>query len=250
MHITTKALVLREVKYREADKILTVLTESEGKLTVNARGALRKGSRIRAASQFLTFSEMTLFCNKGRWSLDEAETIEQFLGLRQDICLLALASYFAELLEAVSDGDSASPELLRLGLNALYALSRGMYPPEHIKSAFELRLMCLAGYEPELSACGECGAVDIIFPVFSLTGGTVYCRDCLQGVENAAALPLCAGSLAAMRHIVNSNPKKIFSFAIDAGAQKRLGEVCEAYVREQLERGFRSLDYYKSLNCF
>ncbi|HHU23318.1 MAG TPA: DNA repair protein RecO [Clostridiales bacterium] len=247
MYITTKALVLREVKYREADKILTVLTESEGKLTVNARGALRKGSRIRAASQFLTFSEMTLFCNKGRWSLDEAETIEQFLGLRQDICLLALASYFAELLEAVSDGDSASPELLRLGLNTLYALSRGKYSPEHIKSAFELRIMCLSGYEPELSACGACGKVDITFPVFSLTGGTVYCREC-RLEEGNAGLSLCAGSLAAMRHIVNSGPKRVFSFSLGHAAQKMLGDICEAYVCEQLERGFRSLDYYKSLN--
>ena len=106
MFLTTKALVLREVKYKEADKILTVLTEREGKLTVKARGALRKGCKYGAAAQALCFSEMTLFGNAGKWSINEAETIEQFLELRSDISALALASYFAELLEAVSDEDS------------------------------------------------------------------------------------------------------------------------------------------------
>ena len=54
MFLTTKALVLREVKYKEADKILTVLTEREGKLTVKARGALRKGCKYGAAAQALS----------------------------------------------------------------------------------------------------------------------------------------------------------------------------------------------------
>ena len=55
MFLTTQGLVLREVRYKEADKILTVLTQHEGKVTVRARGALRKGSRITAATQLLTY---------------------------------------------------------------------------------------------------------------------------------------------------------------------------------------------------
>jgi len=96
MFNTTQALVLREVKYKEADKILTVLTARDGKLTVKAAGAMRKGCRYRAATQLLCFSEMTLFGNRGRWSLNEAETIEQFTGLREDIRLLSLGSFLAE----------------------------------------------------------------------------------------------------------------------------------------------------------
>lgn len=124
MHKTVHALVLREVKFKEADKMLTVLTQEEGKLSVRARGALRKSCRFAAASQHLVYSEMTLFFNKGRYTLVEASVIEDFSALRADFNALALASYFAELLEAVSDEDSPNPEVLRLGLNALYALSR------------------------------------------------------------------------------------------------------------------------------
>ena len=246
MFKTTKALVLREVKYKEADKILTVLTEDEGKMTVKARGALRKSCKYGAAAQALCFSEMTLFGNAGKWSINEAETIEQFLPLRSDIELLALGSYFAEALEAVTDEDSPNPELLQLGLNSLFALSRGMFSPEHIKAVFELKLMCLSGFEPQLSACPVCGREDGEDAVFSLTGGSLHCRTCPPGTPGVS-LPLSREALDAMRYIVAAEPKKIFSFDIPAAAEKQLGDVCEAYVLTQLERGFGALDYWKTI---
>ena len=66
MFKTVNALVLREVRYKEADRILTLLTDTDGKITVKARGALRKSSKTAAATQQLTYSEMTLFGNLGR----------------------------------------------------------------------------------------------------------------------------------------------------------------------------------------
>ena len=246
MFKTTRALILRETKYKEADKILTVLTEDEGKLTVSARGVMRRGSRIAAACQLLTFSEMTLFENRGKWYVDEAQSAEQFLGLRTDIALLSLGTYFAELLEAVSDEDSPNPEVLRLGLNSLFALSSGLYPPEHIKAVFELRLMCLSGYEPALDCCPICGKDDMEAPVFSTLGGTVLCGKCRSG-EYGETFPLDGASLSAMRHIAGAESKKIFSFSLGEDAAKRLFAVCEAYAQAQLERRFSSLDYWKSV---
>ena len=96
MFKTTRGLVLREVRYKEADRILTVLTEDIGKMTVKARGALRKGSKIAAATQFLVFSELTMLERNGFWTVSEGSTIEEFKGLRGDITALSLASYFAE----------------------------------------------------------------------------------------------------------------------------------------------------------
>ena len=237
MFKTAKALVLREVKYKEADKILTVLTDSDGKLTVKARGALRKSYKYGAAAQMLCFSEMTLFSNAGKWNVNEAETIEQFLPLRADLEKLALGTYFAELLEAVSDEDSPNGALLSLGLNALYALSNDLYPPEHVKAVFELRLLCLSGFEPDLGADGE---------LFSLNGGRIHTREDLSGVSGVS-LPVDAAVLRDLRYIVSAEPKKIFSFAIPAASERQLGGVCEAYCAAQLERSFSSLEYWKSI---
>ena len=246
MFFSTGALTLKAVRFKEADKMLTVLTESEGKMSVCAKGALRKGSKFGAASEFLVFSEMTLFGNKGRWQLNEAGVIEQFRGLRDDISALALASYFAEMLIEAADEDSPGAGILNLGLNSLFALSKRLHEPEHIKAVFEMRLMCLSGYEPNLTGCGECdadGAGDLFF---CPSVGGLRCKTCLSetGVEG---FPVCEDSLAALRFIVSAEPKKIFSFRIDEKAKRRLFSLCEAYALAQSERGFETLNYWKSV---
>jgi DNA repair protein RecO (recombination protein O) len=247
MFKTTKALVLREVKYKDADKILTVLTESDGKMTVKARGAMRKSCKFSAASQMLTYSELTLFGSNGKWNINEAETIEQFLPLRGDIANLALASYFAEALESVSDEDSPNPAMLQLGLNSLFALSRGLYAPEHIKAVFELRLMCLSGFTPDVFGCAICGNYAPEDAMFSLNGGIVHCRACPPGTSGVS-LPVCRETVDAMEYIINAPSKKIFSFTLPPESEKQLCSVTEAYMTAQLERGFGALDYWKTVN--
>lgn len=238
MYKTTRALVLREVKYKEADKLLTVLTDFDGKLTVKARGALRKGSQYGAAAQALTCSEMTLFFNRGKWSLNEASVIEQFLPLRGDLEAFSLGTYFAEVLEAVGDEDSPDGALLQLGLNSLFALSAGLYPREQVKAVFELRVLCLAGFAPALDGEGE---------FFSLGGGVLHGPGGVPGGGGGKSLPLGAAARDAMRYVAAAPAKKIFSFSLSPEAGRQFCAICEGYLLAQLERGFRSLEYWKRL---
>ena len=112
--LVTKGIVLRATATKEADYILNILTDSLGQIAVVARGARRKGSRIAAGSELLAFSELVLY-QRGNWYyLDEASTISLFDGIRQDIELLSLASYFAEMTECVTAEDEPVPEILSL----------------------------------------------------------------------------------------------------------------------------------------
>ncbi len=174
--------------------------------------------------------------------------MEQFLGLREDIGRFALGAYFAELLECVSDEDRPNAAVLHLGLNALYALSRSLYPPGHIKAVFEMRLMCLSGYTPALDDCGVCGETQPECPRFSPANGMLHCDRC-RPEEQLPSVPLCAASLAAMRHVSHAEEKKIFSFTLDEAAAGRFRTACEVYVLTQLERGFTSLDYWRKLRA-
>jgi DNA repair protein RecO (recombination protein O) len=246
MYETIKGLVLRQVPYKEADRILTVLTADRGKMTISARGAQRKNSPLAAASQALCYSEFTLFGNRGRWTMNEGTTIEQFLGLREDISLLALGTYFAELLETVCPEEVPAGSALQLGLNALYAMSRGIFGPEHVKSVFELRLLCLEGFQPEVGVCGVCGREDVQEPLFSPASGMIHCRGCAAGASGGS-LALDGESWAAMKHIVMAPAKKEFSFVIPEESEQRLGRACESFVRQQLDKNFYSLDYWKSV---
>ena len=245
MFKTVNALVLREVRYKEADRILTLLTDTDGKITVKARGALRKSSKTAAATQQLTYSEMTLFGNLGRWTVNEAVVKEGFDGLRADIGSFALGCYFAECVDVLSVEDQPDAPLMQLALNCLYALSRGMYAPEHIKAAFELRLMCLAGYTPELSHCAVCGNEEPGDPVLMLERGCVCCRRCAAGAGQTVKLD--AASLNAMRHICSVSPKQILSFSLEGEGAKRLSAAAEEYLLLHAERRFPTLDYWKNV---
>ena len=246
MFNTTKALVLREVRYKEADKILTLFSSTDGKITAKARGTLRKSSKTAAATQQLTYSEMTLFGNKGKWTVNEASIIEPFTGLREDLANFSLGCYFAECIEALSVEDQPDAALLQLALNSLYALSNRLYEPLHIKTAFELRLMSLAGYEPDLSGCAVCGCEEMDEPLLSLDNGVVCCRSCRDGSMGAVAA-LCPASLAAMRYIISAPAKQLFSFKLDERALKRLSSAAEAYLILRTERRFSTLDYWKKV---
>lgn len=247
MRLTTQGIVLRETNYKEADKILTVLTRDWGKRTVKARGCRRKNSKLTAASQLLVYSELTLSERGEFTTLTEADPLEQFWSVRQDLETLALASYFAEVAEASAQEGETCPELLSLLLNCLYALDTLKKPRALVKTVFELRLLCLTGYEPLLDACAVCGAPEPLRARLHLSQGVLCCAACRGWLGGGVSMPLSPGALAAARYIVSGPPKKLFSFALAEESLRRLGQATEAFLMTQQERGFRTLDYYKQL---
>lgn len=247
MHITTNALVLRAVDYKESDKILTLLTQEQGKLTASARGCRKKGSTLAAGCQLLCWSEVVLYEYQGRWLVKEAATQRQFRGVRDDLEKLALACYFAEVTELLAVEGLPSPELLSLILNSLHALDQMNKPLPLVKAAFELKAMCLAGYEPLLDGCAACGAERPEEPRFHLSEGVLHCAACRGEVGEGISMPLDGQALAAMEHIAYGDPKRLFSFKAEGESLKWLGDLTEAYLHAQLERGFHTLDFYKQM---
>ncbi len=214
MHTVVNGLVLRSVDYRESDKILTVLTDRMGLLTVSARGARRKKSPLLPAVQLFCYSEMTLFEYGGRLRLDDAEPKEQFSGLSRDLDAMSLAAYFAEVLATEAEGAPLQPDVLRLALNSLYALSRGLSERWKIKAAFELRYAALSGYAPD--------------------------EKTLRGALGERAL-CCA------QYILTCELRRILAFSLEGKCREELCGFCEKYLLSRLERGFKTLDFYRSL---
>ena len=182
----------------------------------------------------------------GFWTVSEGSTIEEFKGLRGDITALSLASYFAECIEALSDEGNPDPLLLQLILNCLFALSNDMYSQTHIKTAFEMRLMSLAGYEPNLMSCCVCGSPEPELPRFSPRNGVICCREC-NNAQIQANYELCPSSLQALRYIVYAPARKMLSFKIDDDALSRASKATEAYLLTQTERKFSTLDYWRQI---
>lgn len=249
MHMRTKALVLRAVDYKESDKILTLLTQESGKLTASARGCRKKGSPVAAGVQLLAWSDLVLYEYQGRWTVKEAAVEREFLGLRRDVERLALALLLRRGGGGAGGGGRAGAGACSpLVLNSLYALDQMPQKPlALVKAAFELRLMCAAGYEPILDGCAVCGAERPEEPRFHLREGALHCAKCRGGVGEGISMPVSPPVLAAMRHVVCGDARRLFSFRLDSGALEELAGVSEAYLLTQLERGFRTLDFYKQM---
>ena len=245
MYMTVQGIVLRVTDYNERDALLTLLTGSQGKITVKARGLRRKNSPLVAPCQLLAFGEFTVFEYRGQYTINEAQSLELFTPLRRDLTKLSLGTYFAQVSEVLSQEDYPSPELLSLLLNCLYALSRLDLPEPMVKAVFELRAACLSGYSPDLFGCHICGSQTP--DRFDLSAGQLECLNCRSRESNGIRMPVTPAMLEAMRYICLCDPRKLFSFQLGRETLEQLGDLTEAYLTTQLERGFSTLDFYKSL---
>ena len=245
-YIVTRGVVLRQTETKEADKILTLLTAEHGKISVIARGARRKSCKYAACAQALAYSEWTLY-QKGDWYYaNEASPLELFTGLQLDLTAMSLGFYMAELTEAVTTPDQDASSLLRHLLNGLYALAALHKPPQLVKPSFEFKLLALAGYEPLADSCAYCGAETPERPMLDVVQGVLRCGTCGKG-ESGYSLPLDMNSLAALRHVLYGDAKRLYSFRLEEESLRRFGNAAEGFMTAQLERGFRTLDFYKSL---
>lgn len=245
MYLTVRAIVLRVSEYNDRDALLTVLTQNYGKLTIKARGLRRKNSPLVAPCQLLAYGEFTLFEYKGKYTINDARALKLFQGLRRELTQLSLGSYFAQVTELLSQEDIPNPELQSLLLNSLYALSELHKPEALVKAVFELRGACLAGYTPELFGCHVCG--NQCPDRFDLSQGRLECRTCRDSESQGIRIPVTPETLDAMRYICLCSPKRLFSFRMSPEGLSCLSGLSEAYLSTQLEQGFPTLDFYRSL---
>ena len=243
MYIKTEGIVLREIEYKDNDKLLTVLTKDLGKITVKARGVKSQRSKIKAGCQLFCYSEWVLTEFGGRYTATEVNTKELFSELQKDIELMYLATYFVQVCDVVAQEDDPNEQVLSLLLNSLYALAKLKKPQMFVKAVFELRLMCICGFMPDLRGCFVCGKDEC--ERFNITQGALQCASCPSSGD--IRMPMSEGTLAAMRYITYCDAKKLFSFSLSEFALEQLAGIAESYLLTRLERGFSTLDLYKSL---
>ena len=245
MYLTVRGLVLRLTDYNDRDTLVTLLTADHGRMTVKARGLRRKNSPLIGPCQLLAYGEYTLFEYRGMYTINEAASLELFRDLRKSLSKLSLGTYMAQVCEVISQEDLPSPELLSLLLNCLYGLSKLNISEAMVKSVFEFRCACLAGYMPELQGCIGCG--NPIPERFDVSAGHLECVRCRSRESDGIRMPVTQGLLSAMRYIAFCDSKRLFSFSLSEEAMELLSQLTETYLITQLERSFSTLDFYKSL---
>jgi len=233
----------------EEDRLLTLLSKDHGVIYAYARGANRMKSKLAPTTELLCYSSFVLFKNKDRYTVDYADSLNMFFGLRRDIEKLSLATYFAELSATIAPQSEGAEDFLRLLLNSLHLLEKEKRTDAFLKPVFELRALTLAGYMPNLIACRECACYESDTMSFFIDSGELLCGNCMQTRNETTVKPIALprGVLAAMRHIIYSPFERLFAFELPSEGLQYLGSVVEKYLIRQTEKSYGTLEFYKSL---
>ena len=251
-----KGLVIRTTDIRESDRLITIFTEEMGVLSAMAQGARSLKSRKMSSTMQFCYSRFILYKKGEHYYVREAELIESFFDLRSSIEDLALAAYIADVLSDVTVA-AEERELLRLSLNSLYAIANKKYELSKIKAAFEIRAASILGFMPDVLACSSCGERLGNF-YFDIMGGSIKCFLCNERESSSIKEPespheshivriLSEGAKIALGYCIYAPLEKLFSFKISGEDMDLFAKAAEDYLINQLERSFKTLDFYKEV---
>ena len=244
MRLNTDGLVIRTRNIGEADRLITILTREYGVLDAFVRGARRLKGRLASSTQQFSYAKFILFKSKDAFVVDEAEPVRLFFQFGNEVEKISLAYYFAELALVLSPQGDDAEGFLRLMLNTLSFLMEGKREDLLLKSVLELRMLSMSGYMPNLLGCEHCGEFEKDVMYFVPEKGCLYCSDCKAEVSS---IPAGRGVVSAMRHIVYAEFEKLFQFSVSDESLKQLSYITERFLFTQIQRPFKTLDFYKSM---
>lgn len=239
----TEGIVLRTRNLGEADRIITLYTREHGKIEGVARGSRRVRSRLIGGTQLFTHGWYMMFSGRSLETVSQAEIKRSFVGLREDLVKLAHASYIAELLDVSLEPGEPSEELFTLLEEAFVALDEGVSPPL-VARWFELRLMDLLGYHPELLSCVGCGG-EPAEARFSVREGGLLCPRCIA--RDTTAIPIGRSTVEWMKRLLATRGNRLGVMRLSREDDRVLEAVGRSYIDFRLSRPLKSLSFLASV---
>jgi DNA repair protein RecO (recombination protein O) len=241
--VTTRAMVLRLVPYRESDRVAHLFTEALGKVAALARSARTSHRRFGGAMQPFVLVDVELRDHPGNELCDLVSATPRlaFAPLANDARRLGRAGYLCELCEVLSRDRDPLPEVLTLLTDALGLLCDDGVDPAFLLRAFEVNLLTHLGVWPDCRRCARC------HNTFT-DGEDAFWRDTLDGVECAR----CAGGsnlpALARAHLVPRPLVKSSRTTLAMDEALAIGRCTQAVIRSLAPRPLRSVAFLKQLD--
>lgn len=238
--IKVKGIVIKEMVYKENDKIITLMTDKLGKISCMAKGVKNNKSPMLASSQFLVYSEFVLYKGSSFYYINSAEMLESFYFIKNNYDKLQKAYDITKTLYKVAYENEDSKELLSLYLNTLFVLVNDLKDFKFINSVFKLKAMCLVGYSPHINKCCKCNKVMVnkerVIPAyFNKTNNRCECNECYEkskkdNIENSKKFKSLSDSvLIAVLYIISAPIKKVFGFELKEKELKEFEDFANKY---------------------
>jgi DNA repair protein RecO (recombination protein O) len=241
-----EGIVIRSMDYGEGNKIITLLTETDGKMGVLVRGAKKPKSRYAAMTMPFTYGLYIFFRNKGLGTLNGGEIIESHHPLREDLTLAANASYACELLDRVLQDEETGAFWFGQLKACLDALQEGK-DPAVVTPLYEMKILQAAGYGPEMEVCVVSGT-DQELEFFSPRLGGVLSRRSRH--LDPAALSISPGVLKLLRLFTRLDMRRLGSIAVKDATKAELKTVMRALMDMQLGIQLKSRNFLDQLDKY
>jgi DNA repair protein RecO (recombination protein O) len=230
-----EAVVIRHLNFGEADRILWLFSLELGKIQAIAKGVRKAHSR--KSGHLEPFMHVSLLLARGKDLLiiTQADTINAYLPLREGLIRSSYASYVVELLNRFTSDQEENRAMFRLLVNTLQRLCED---EKHIELAlryYEIRLLDLVGFRPQLYECILCESeIQPEDQYFSVQLGGVVCPSC--GSRTMALLPISMLSLKYLRHFQRSSYQESKKASINSEINQELENIMQLYFTYLLER--------------
>lgn len=240
------AVVLRHNDYGEADRLLTLFTRQLGKTRAIAKGARKIASR--KAGHIEPFTHVRLQLSRGRdiFIVTQADTVDAYLTLREDLILTGHTSYVIELLDRFTyEDETENPAIFRLLTDTLSRLASNADPWLVIRY-YEMRLLDHLGFRPQLFECANCGReIKPEDQFFSFHAGGVICPRCGQGLRNLHNISV--DTLRYLRHFQRSSYAEAARAQPDSEIQQEAETLMQGYFTYLLERELNTPGFLKKI---
>jgi DNA repair protein RecO (recombination protein O) len=241
----TQAIVLRQRKLGEADKIVTLYTTHHGKVDAVAKGVRRTKSRLAGHLEPLTLGSYLLAEGRELDIVTQAETVEAFPILRTDLERLSRGLYCAELVDRLTADRSEGHPTFRLLHEALGLLEQESELDLAVRR-FELRLLDELGYRPGLDACGVCDRrLEPLQNYWSAEAGGAVCPACAS--EDLVAESLSLNGLKVLRLLQRASFAEAARIRLSGELAGEIEIRIGSYLRYVLEREVRSARFVETL---
>ncbi len=243
---TAEAIVLRHKDWGEADRLTTLYTKERGKIRAVAKGARKIRSRKAGHLQPFTHIRIQLARAKGPYIITQAETINAFLPLREDLNLTGNASYLLELLDRFTyEEEEINPSIFSLLENSLTRLTRGD-DIWLILRYYEMRLLDYLGFRPQLFHCASCQTeIKAQDQFFSAAQGGILCPQC--GVGQTSARTVSLDEIRYLRHFQRSSYQDAQRANPTPKIRTDVEMLMQFYLTYVLERGLNSPQFLKEV---
>lgn len=239
----TEAVILRRSDVGETDRLITLYTPHYGRLRVIAKGVRKPTSKLAGHLELFTHSNVLIAHGQNLDIITQAETLHAWLPMRDDLIRMTFASYLAELVDQFAEDHSSNLSLYQLFLSALDQVATTPYL-DLLARYFELHLLALVGYQPELYRCVGCRKeLEPVYNLFSASGGGVLCPNC-RGREPIKR-EISLDALKVLRYLQSQPFEAATRLRLRPALAQELELLLGEYIRYHLERNLKSIEFLR-----